>query len=74
MGYLEPSIHAMITAADGLMTNKALQEVLYMVLVTGNFLNSVRISIYNVYINTYSQINYSEQQATSTTLVQTYAS
>lgn len=45
MGYLEPSIHAMITAADGLMTNKALQEVLYMVLVTGNFLNSVRISI-----------------------------
>ncbi|GLV43915.1 formin 3 [Carabus blaptoides fortunei] len=40
MGYLEPSIQAMIAAADGLMTNKALQEVLYMVLVTGNFLNS----------------------------------
>lgn len=40
MGYLEPSIGAMITAADELMTNKALQEVLYMVLVTGNFLNA----------------------------------
>lgn len=40
MGYLEPSIGAMMTAADELMTNKALQEVLYMVIVTGNFLNS----------------------------------
>lgn len=41
MGYLEPSIQAMMIAAEGLMTNKALQEVMYMVLVTGNFLNSV---------------------------------
>lgn len=38
MSYLEPSINAMID----LMTNKPLQEVLYMVLVAGNFLNSVR--------------------------------
>lgn len=40
MGYLEPSIGAMMTAADELMTNKAIQDVLYMVVVTGNFLNS----------------------------------
>lgn len=40
MGYLEPSIAAMMTAADELMTNKAIQDVLYMVVVTGNFLNS----------------------------------
>nr|CAD7589332.1 unnamed protein product [Timema genevievae] len=41
MGYLEPSINAMIMAGEDLMTNKHLQEVLYMVLVAGNFLNSV---------------------------------
>ncbi|XP_026474847.1 uncharacterized protein LOC113378522 [Ctenocephalides felis] len=40
LGYLEPSINAMIYAGDDLMTNKSLQEVLYMVLVAGNFLNS----------------------------------
>ncbi|XP_017782508.1 PREDICTED: inverted formin-2 [Nicrophorus vespilloides] len=40
MGYLEPSINSMIAAAEDLMTNKPLQEVLYMVLVAGNFLNS----------------------------------
>lgn len=40
MGYLEPSINAMIAAAEDLMTNKPLQEVLYMILVSGNFLNS----------------------------------
>ncbi|XP_030750836.1 inverted formin-2 [Sitophilus oryzae] len=40
MSYLEPSINSMITAAQDLMTNKPLQEVLYMVLVAGNFLNS----------------------------------
>lgn len=43
MSYLEPSINSMILAGEDLMTNKPLQEVLYMVLVTGNFLNSVRI-------------------------------
>lgn len=42
MSYLEPSINSMILAGEDLMTNKPLQEVLYMVLVTGNFLNSVR--------------------------------
>lgn len=42
MGYLEPSINSMILAGEDLMTNKPLQEVLYMVLVAGNFLNSVR--------------------------------
>lgn len=42
MSYLEPSINSMILAGEDLMTNKPLQEVLYMVLVAGNFLNSVR--------------------------------
>lgn len=41
MNYLEPSVDSMILAGKGLMTNKQLQEVLYMVLVAGNFLNSV---------------------------------
>ncbi|KAG8318057.1 FH2 domain-containing protein 1, variant 2 [Homalodisca vitripennis] len=40
MSYLEPSINAMIVAGEDLMTNKPLQEVLYMVLVAGNFLNA----------------------------------
>ncbi|XP_031785571.1 cell division control protein 12 isoform X2 [Nasonia vitripennis] len=40
MSYLEPSINSMILAGEDLMTNKSLQEVLYMVLVAGNFLNS----------------------------------
>ncbi|KAJ8985106.1 hypothetical protein NQ317_019792 [Molorchus minor] len=40
MGYLEPSINSMIIAAQDLMTNKPLQEVLYMILVSGNFLNA----------------------------------
>uniref|UniRef100_A0A1B0DBA7 Uncharacterized protein n=1 Tax=Phlebotomus papatasi TaxID=29031 RepID=A0A1B0DBA7_PHLPP len=39
VGYLEPAIRAMLYAGDDLMTNKSLQEVLYMVLVMGNFLN-----------------------------------
>lgn len=50
MSYLEPSINSMILAGEDLMTNKSLQEVLYMVLVAGNFLNSVSIShIVNVF-------------------------
>lgn len=40
MGYLEPSINSMIAAAQDLMTNKPLQDVLYMILIAGNFLNS----------------------------------
>ncbi|XP_043504299.1 uncharacterized protein LOC122525518 [Polistes fuscatus] len=40
MSYLEPSINSMILAGEDLMTNKPLHEVLYMVLVAGNFLNS----------------------------------
>ncbi|GJQ83268.1 form3 [Trypoxylus dichotomus] len=40
MGYLEPSISSMVIAAEDLMTNKPLQDVLYMILVSGNFLNS----------------------------------
>ncbi|KAG7204182.1 hypothetical protein KM043_002019 [Ampulex compressa] len=40
MSYLEPSINSMILAGEDLMSNKLLQELLYMVLVAGNFLNS----------------------------------
>ncbi|CAH0559409.1 unnamed protein product [Brassicogethes aeneus] len=40
MGYLQPSINSMIIAAQDLMTNKPLKEVLYMVLIAGNFLNA----------------------------------
>ncbi|XP_030570905.1 formin-J [Drosophila novamexicana] len=40
MAYLEPCINAMLYAGDNLLNNKALQEVLYMVVVAGNFLNS----------------------------------
>uniref|UniRef100_A0A1Y1M1V1 FH2 domain-containing protein n=3 Tax=Photinus pyralis TaxID=7054 RepID=A0A1Y1M1V1_PHOPY len=40
MNYLEPSINSMLLAAEDLMTNSPLQEVLYMILVAGNFLNS----------------------------------
>ncbi|XP_038122305.1 FH2 domain-containing protein 1 isoform X1 [Culex quinquefasciatus] len=38
--YLEPNINAMLYAGEDLINNKALQEVLYMVVVAGNFLNS----------------------------------
>ncbi|XP_055634906.1 inverted formin-2 isoform X2 [Toxorhynchites rutilus septentrionalis] len=38
--YLEPNINAMLYASEDLMNNKSLQEVLYMVVVAGNFLNS----------------------------------
>lgn len=40
LSYLEPSINSMLYAGEDLMTNKALQEVLYMVVVAGNFLNA----------------------------------
>lgn len=40
MSYLEPSINAMIVAGEDLMRNESLREVLYMVVVAGNFLNS----------------------------------
>lgn len=39
LSYLDPSINSIIYAGDDLMTNKMLQEVLYMVVVAGNFLN-----------------------------------
>jgi len=40
MSFLEPSIEAMLTAGEELMSNPKLQNLLYMVLVAGNFLNS----------------------------------
>ncbi|KAH8251067.1 hypothetical protein KR026_008686 [Drosophila bipectinata] len=40
VAYLEPCINSMLYAGDDLLNNKILQEVLYMVVVAGNFLNS----------------------------------
>ncbi|XP_034480692.1 uncharacterized protein LOC117786504 [Drosophila innubila] len=40
VAYLEPCINAMLEAGDSLLKNKALPEVLYMIVVAGNFLNS----------------------------------
>ncbi|XP_033157696.1 FH2 domain-containing protein 1 [Drosophila mauritiana] len=40
VAYLEPCINSMLYAGDDLLNNKTLQEVLYMVVVAGNFLNS----------------------------------
>lgn len=39
LGFLEPSINAILFAGDDLMNNVQLREVLYMVVVAGNFLN-----------------------------------
>uniref|UniRef100_A0A1I8PVT7 FH2 domain-containing protein n=1 Tax=Stomoxys calcitrans TaxID=35570 RepID=A0A1I8PVT7_STOCA len=38
--YLDPCINTMIEAAEDLMNSRTLQEVLYLVVVAGNFLNS----------------------------------
>lgn len=40
LSYLEPNINAMVFAGEDLMNNKMLREVLYMVVVAGNFLNA----------------------------------
>lgn len=40
MSFLEPSIEAMLSVGEELMTSPKLQNLLYMVLVAGNFLNS----------------------------------
>ncbi|XP_037939301.1 formin-J isoform X2 [Teleopsis dalmanni] len=40
VSYLDPCINAMIYAGDDLINNKMLQDLLYMVVVAGNFLNS----------------------------------
>lgn len=40
LGFLEPSINAILFAGDDLMNNVQLREVLYMVVVAGNFLNA----------------------------------
>ncbi|KAL5291519.1 FHDC1 family protein [Megaselia abdita] len=40
VSYLDPCINALIYASEDLINNKPLQEVLYMVVVAGNFLNS----------------------------------
>ncbi|CAH0685619.1 unnamed protein product [Chilo suppressalis] len=39
-GYLESAINAILVAGDDLMTSRALQEVLYIALIAGNFLNA----------------------------------
>jgi len=40
MAYLEPSIESMLAAGDELTSNGKLQDLFYMVLMAGNFLNS----------------------------------
>ncbi|XP_047034886.1 inverted formin-2 isoform X2 [Helicoverpa zea] len=39
-GYLESAINAILVAGDDLMSSRALQEVLYIALIAGNFLNA----------------------------------
>ncbi|XP_047994853.1 LOW QUALITY PROTEIN: inverted formin-2-like [Leguminivora glycinivorella] len=39
-GYLESAINAILVAGDDLMSSRALQEVLYITLIAGNFLNA----------------------------------
>ncbi|XP_037302658.1 inverted formin-2 isoform X2 [Manduca sexta] len=39
-GYLESAINAILVAGDDLMSSRALQEVLYLALIAGNFLNA----------------------------------
>ncbi len=41
ISYLEPSIEAMLQGAEDLMASQKLQDLFYMVLMAGNFLNSV---------------------------------
>jgi hypothetical protein len=41
VSFLEPSIEAMLTAGEELMASQKLQDLFYMVLMAGNFLNSV---------------------------------
>ena len=41
VGYLAPSIEAMLQAGEELMSSQRLQDLFYMVLIAGNFLNSV---------------------------------
>ena len=43
VGYLAPSIEAMLRSGEELMSSHKLQDLFYMVLMAGNFLNSVSI-------------------------------
>lgn len=63
MSYLAPSINSMILAGEDLMTNKPLQDVLYMVLIAGNFLNSVSGFCYRrlIYIVTQDFLSFSSE-------------
>ena len=46
VSFLEPSIESMLSAGAELMASQKLQDLFYMVLMAGNFLNSVRIINY----------------------------
>ena len=50
ISFLEPSIEAMIHSAEELMISQKLQDLFYMVLMAGNFLNSVSIKTSFVYL------------------------
>ena len=43
VGYLAPSIEAMLRSGEELMSSQKLQDLFYMVLMAGNFLNSVSV-------------------------------
>ena len=43
VGYLAPSIEAMLRSGEELMSSHKLQDLFYMVLMAGNFLNSVSV-------------------------------
>jgi len=46
IGYISESLDTVIVTAQDMIDSKDLQEILYMVLVTGNFLNSVSRSFH----------------------------
>lgn len=48
ISFLEPSIEAMLQAGEDLMSSQKLQDLFYMVLMAGNFLNSVSVLILDI--------------------------
>ena len=50
VGYLAPSIEAMLRSGEELMSSHKLQDLFYMVLMAGNFLNSVSVFDFIPYV------------------------
>ena len=49
VGYISESLDTIIVTAQDMMESKDLQEILYLVLITGNFLNAVSLS-HSIYL------------------------